>query len=201
MAEKQILLPRLLHWQGRPAIGDSVIIKWNAWDLFSWPLLRALYPRVPILFLVRDPIDILASHQQKVGRHMSGDPSLRHLHPVFAKLKRGVSPLSFQITVLQGLMHCMADILTKEKENVKLLDYTQLDSSSIEAIGHRFGLTLSESDRLILSSYMQYDAKQPARVFRTDSSTKKKFFGMDASREINERLSSDYQFLLKKSSN
>ncbi len=81
----------------------QMIIKWNAWDIFQWELIRELYPKVPVIFLVRNPVEILASHQKMPGRHMAGDLSLAHLHPFFLS-STDMPVVAGRITVLQALL-------------------------------------------------------------------------------------------------
>lgn len=84
-------LQQLINLQASvfPARPD-VVIKWNAWDIFRWELIRAIYLRVPVIFLVRNPVEILASHQRLAGRHMSGDSVLSAYQPEMAPQRKTV---------------------------------------------------------------------------------------------------------------
>ena len=101
--------------------GRRVVVKWNAWDIFHAQLLRGAYPAVPAVALVRDPVEILASHHARAGRHMSGDPSLAGVAPVFG-VSAGGSVLEHRIGVLQRLMESM-QALAVEPDNPELTPY------------------------------------------------------------------------------
>lgn len=109
--DKKALLRVCLYLQGRPSANQPhVIVKWNAWDIFYWELIREIWPHVPVLLLTRDPVEILASHAKNAGRHMSGDPALAHVHEILATSDSATSLLDYRINILQGLMTKMLQV-------------------------------------------------------------------------------------------
>lgn len=46
------------------------VIKTDSWHLAELPRLRALFPSTPMLYLFRDPAQVLASHQRQCGPQM-----------------------------------------------------------------------------------------------------------------------------------
>ncbi|HEX7027723.1 MAG TPA: sulfotransferase family protein, partial [Gammaproteobacteria bacterium] len=155
---------------------------------------RALYPRVPVLLLIRDPVEVLASHQRLAGRHMAGDPSLAGLNPAFAGLKADESPLDYRIRVLQALLEIMNGIC--EQPGVMTLDYSQLDAKKIRAIGNHFGITLSHDDDTRIQQRMKFHSKELHRAFQPDSRQKQQQLGMPERDRIRKDLASSYRRLL-----
>lgn len=54
---------------------ERLVLKLDAWHLCSLPLFRAALPEVPWVVVVRDPLEVLASHRRRRGSHMV--PGLR----------------------------------------------------------------------------------------------------------------------------
>jgi len=173
---------------------QQVIIKWNAWDIFRWELIHEIYPKVPMIFLVRDPVEILASHQRLAGRHMAGDRSLANVNPVFISTTREQTLLNWRSSVLGALLGEMNRV---SKQGVILhVDYKDLDMLGIKQICHHFGL-LPNAERM--TQRLQFHSKSPSVVFANDSSVKQSIFSLDDRTCIQQALQPLYaQFLNNK---
>jgi hypothetical protein len=188
------LLPSLLDMQRRGLSAASAIVKWNTWDLFQWPLIRALYPRVPVLLLFRDPVEVLASHRNQAGRHMSGDPSLTAVHSAFAGMSPGEDMLDFRIRVLHALYETAASIC--DDPGVMAVDYRQLDAATIRAISLHFGIVPRADECARMRQRMKFHSKEPRRDFRSDSAQKRSAFGAAERARIDRAMEPSYRRLL-----
>lgn len=198
LAEKKSLLRLCLHLQGRPSPEQPhVIVKWNAWDIFYWELIREVWPQVPVLFLTRDPVEILASHARSAGRHMSGDPVLAHVQDFFGHSRDFQSLLDYRIAVLQGLMTKMLQV--HKASEVSLLDYTALDEAIIMGIGAHFGIEVSQSQRITLRQKLAYHSKSPGVQFQPNAEEKRQHLSEPEITGINCALSGLYNQLISKS--
>ncbi|KEH08030.1 sulfotransferase family protein [Delftia lacustris] len=167
----------------------DLVVKWNAWDIFQWELLQDLYPEVPSLMLVRDPVEILASHHRQAGRHMSGDPSLAGASPVFCCGRSSqpfVSMLDHRMRVLQALMERMRGL--HESQGVPVLHYSQLGAGAMEQIARRFGLHASEAARQRIAVRLSQHAKALDQRFSPDGQDKAAVFGAGDRQDIEARL-------------
>ncbi|WP_312130764.1 sulfotransferase family protein [Diaphorobacter nitroreducens] len=173
--------------------GRRVVVKWNAWDIFHAQLLRGAYPNVPAVALVRDPVEILASHQAQAGRHMSGDPSLAAVAPVFGE-GAGGSVLEHRIGVLQGLMQGLHDLAAEP--GVACIDYRQLDGGTVRQVAAMFGLRCDLEGQRRIAQRMQSNAKLPGIRFEPDGARKAAVFDAAQSTAIARRLSSLHRALL-----
>jgi hypothetical protein len=189
------LLEILLDSHGGDESGQkAIIVKWNAWDLFHWPLIRARYPQVPALLLIRDPLEVLASHRRLAGRHMAGDPSLAGVNPVFAGMLPGERFPDFRIRVLRALFEAMLEI--SREPGVSIMDYTLLNAERIRSIGRYFGVTASDDEHARIRRRMQFHAKEPGREFRPDQAQKQQAFNSRERDTINQTLTPLYRRLL-----
>ncbi len=186
----------------RPAL----VIKWNAWDLLHWSKISACYPAVRTLFVMREPLEILASQQKSAGRHMSGDPTLGVLHPVFNAHLPDDSLLARQIAVLRVLLEALLQLMRQPslwqpslwqqapgRHGAVLLDYQQLQEANLLALTEQLGFTLTDVVRV--RQRLQFDAKAPDRRFSADSAAKRQQFSAPERALIQQQLSGLYQQL------
>lgn len=190
--EKQAHVRCLIDLKASLFSGRRVVVKWNAWDIFHAPLLRGAYPAVPAVALVREPVEILASHQAQAGRHMSGDPSLAAVAPVFVGSRSG-SLLEHRIGVLQGLMEG-ARALAAEP-GVACIDYRQLNGDTVQHVAAMFGLRCDAQGQRRIAQRMQRNAKLPGIRFEPDGARKAAVFDAAESGAIARRLSSLHRAL------
>lgn len=173
----------------------QMIIKWNAWDIFRWELIRKIYPDVPVIFLVRDPVEILASHQRSSGRHMAGDVTLANFHPVFAIQHTGDSMLDWQIQVLRGLLLAMTE--KSAFANTMVIDYQHWGEQSLVSVLNLFGCGTNELGFLKIQERMRFHSKLPGQVFVADKVKKQNYFTPEEQERILTQLAPAYNQLNK----
>lgn len=169
----------------------DVVIKWNAWDIFRWALIRAIYPQVPVIFLVRNPVEILASHQRLAGRHMSGDSVLAAHYPELAPPLKDENILDFRVRVLAALLTAMKKHC--HEVNVRIVDYVQVDLNKIYALCNYFAVAPSSEARLSVARRMNVNAKSLGQSFSGDSEQKRQQFSASDKTLIESRLLHLYQ--------
>ena len=194
-AQQQHYVQQLINLQASlfPQRQD-VVIKWNAWDIFYWNLLRRVYPEVPSVFLVRNPLEVLASHQGSAGRHMSGDPSLSHCHPVFSFWDNAGDLLEKRIAVLGALLNHMHAY--SSNQNVFLLDYRQCNIQTIAKVSRIFCILWDELRVLTLQNRMRFHSKSLDQIFLSDGEDKLSVFSPSEQKMIQMSLAPIYRRLL-----
>ena len=167
---------------------SHMIIKWNAWDIFRWEIINELYPQVPVIFLVRDPVEILASHQRSAGRHMSGDISLAKVHPVFSRDNHEPRLLTWRSGVLGALLGEMNRI--QHKTAILRVDYKYLNEAGMEEICHHFSLH-PNTERFSLR--LKFHSKTLHVIFSNDVQVKQAGFSAADKVFIQQAFSSPYK--------
>lgn len=191
---KQHLLPQLIHLQAITSPGrHKIIIKWNAWDLFFWSLIRECYPDVPLVLLMREPIEILASHQRLAGRHMAGEQSLMRHHPAL-QITATETLMQYRIKVLRSLLDMMGCVTAEH--GVLLVDYAVLDGEKMVAIARHFQIPVSEIEFARIQQRMGLNAKFPEQRFISDSLKKRHEFSIQERNKIDDALKNSYLALL-----
>ncbi|WLQ13937.1 hypothetical protein O5O45_29875 [Hahella aquimaris] len=195
-SQKAEALRFLLAAQGLAGGCDQkLIVKWNAWDIGFWPLLRRLYPDTPSVFVIRRPEEILASHQRLAGRHMAAT-DLSVLSHLVAKVDDAASDvlLSYQMEVLGALMSSMAQSLDS---SVLVVDYTELPDAVENRIADHFGVSFTSDELQLLKSRAGQYSKDPSRSFRGDSEDKRRVFSAQDASMISQKLDGLYARLLQ----
>src|SRR3989344_4140063 len=137
--------------------GRRVVVKWNAGDIFH----------------------------ARAGRHMSGDPSLAGVAPVFG-VSAGGSVLEHRIGVLQRLMESMQALAVEP--DFACIDYRQLRGDAVQQVAAMFGLRCDADGQRRIAQRMQRNAKLPEVRFQPDGARKAAVFDADQSRAIVQRL-------------
>lgn len=138
------------------------LIKFNAWDIDFLPLIHKAFPSTPMIFLIRDPERILASHQRISGIHMvPGNPVAKHI---------GVDPNKplpdYQAAVLIRLMETMIAHQSKvPTELIMTLDYSDIDLNVITEIAAFFGCQLNPMQKERVSQMMKRDSKATNKLY------------------------------------
>ena len=193
--ERKVLLCLVMALQGQTHFGPQhYVVKWNAWDLLYWDIIRDLYPNVPTVFLIRDPVEILASHIEICGRHMSGDPALAHINPVFA-WSGSSKALGHRLNVLRLLMNTMLEI--QEQGRVTVCDHSNLNTHEINKIIDLFGIPLLQGDLAFISQKLCLDSKNPTKKFRDDRLHKRKTFSPVETSFIVDQTGAQYSALFR----
>lgn len=172
--EQQISLRAFINMQAAAfPLRPQIIIKWNAWDIFHWELIRGLYPQVPVIFLVRDPVEILASHQKSAGRHMAGDKSLAAVDPVFVPSGRG-DLVQFRGQVLGALLQCMGAI--RQRDVIYCLDYQSINEKSLMELLGYLAISITREEQQLIVHRLGFHSKTPGVSFVSDTSIKQSSF-------------------------
>lgn len=66
-ARRDLLLRRMVERLGQPSLpgASRYVIKFTSYSAMRMGVLRALWPQVPVIFLVRDPVEVLVSNLRR----------------------------------------------------------------------------------------------------------------------------------------
>lgn len=195
-AIKQLLHVQSLAMPNQP----HLIVKWNAWDILRWKMIRTAWPDVPVVLLIRDPVEILASHARQAGRHMAGDPSMEHFHPVFSasayparREDAGFDLLARRVAVLDELLRHIQ--IAAADPHVMLMDYRELDTKKMLQIGRFFRLPVTAESEARINARMGFHSKEPGQSFQPDSARKRESLHLQSRDYIAGQLYELYQQL------
>jgi hypothetical protein len=144
--------------QGRPG-QTRLFVKFDAWSVMELPLVRRAFPRVPCLFLFREPIDVLVSQSRLYGAHV--------LPGVLPAAAFGVTPSA---AAAMPLVEYAARVLGRICESalewegdplVTFADYADLPELVLSDLVPAWSLALTEPDLARMAEVATRDAKNP----------------------------------------
>ena len=170
-AQRVEWLQQIVAVLGRPRGAEkNFILKFDAWSMLDWKLIRRAFPDVPWIFVYRDPVEVMVSHFDRRGAHLIPgvlDPVSFGMDPQTAV---SVSPEEFCARMLAAI--CKA-ALDHHHEGGRLINYRQLPQLVETEILDYFHLVHSEDELATIRRAAQRDAKNPSATFQNDTEGKR----------------------------
>jgi hypothetical protein len=158
-ARRIALLQAMVGVLGRSGGGGPVFVKFDAWHICSLPLIRRAFPGVPWVFLCRDPLQVLRSHQRERGGHMV--PGLLDARLLgFAPGKTSLD--DYGAAVLQRI--CAAAGAALDEAGL-VIDYAQLPDAVWQRLLPHFQLPWDHADEERMRQVAARNAKEPWEAF------------------------------------
>ncbi|WP_296272408.1 sulfotransferase family protein [Pseudomonas sp. UBA6323] len=160
-------LAALLSAYGQRRSGNEqrLFIKLDAWNVFEAPMLLALYPDVPRLFLYRDPLEIVVSQLRQPGWHcVPGMLGTSALHGIQAAPPEQYIARTIGSIFEEGLELCLA-------QGGIPVNYLELPEALVGRLHPHLGL--QEIDAPRLREVASFNAKQPGIHFNAGGQSKR----------------------------
>ncbi|MGE7993780.1 sulfotransferase family protein [Pseudomonas sp. NPDC089554] len=161
----------LLSAYGQQRRGDEqqLVIKLDAWNVFEAPLLAALYPDTPRVFLYRDPLEIVVSQLRQAGMHrvpgLLGPSVLDRLLPDAQRM----SPVEYTCRMIGEILRAGLE-LCRDHGGIAL-NYSELPHATWGRLAPLLGVMPGDTEHL--QQIAAFDAKQPAMTFSSDTRRKR----------------------------
>jgi len=148
----------------------GLFVKFDCWHTLALPLIRRAFPAVPWIFVYRNPVEVLASHQRQPGPQMIPgviDPGW------FAWDEATVAampPGEYGARALAAV--CQAALEAHPHGNCEFINYNELPDVILRRLLPRWnpGLTALELEQATIAS--KRNAKNPALPFVSDTVAK-----------------------------
>jgi hypothetical protein len=166
-------LRRLVATLCVPRTGSErhTFIKFDSWSVLELALIREVFPEVPAIFLYRDPIEVLVSHERSPGMHML--PAALPPAMFGLDLAQVVEmPLQvYRTTVLHtigsaALQHARAGAL-------QLVNYHQLPAELFR-LCRRWNVAVDDDAAHLMQRAATMDSKSPGITFHPDGEQKRR---------------------------
>lgn len=138
-------------------------MKFDAWSTMQLPLVRQAYPQVPWIFLFRDPVEVLASHERRRGAHVIPAVVPPETFGMPAGDVARLSPLDYAAAVLARI--CEAALEWRDDPRVTFVEYTRLPGFAADELLDAWSVDLSLPERQQMLEAARRDAKNPAIPF------------------------------------
>ena len=143
-------LQHIVSALGRPG---KYIVKLDAWHIYNLPLIRAVFPETPWIFVHRDLEAVVASQLRQPGLHaIPGGMNLD-----------GVSLPEWYRRTLKGFLN-EAERFRADLKGM-FVAYKDLPEAICGPVAEHFGLNLSPRDEQLVQAATAFDAKNPYALF------------------------------------
>jgi len=182
-AERAVLLRGLIRALSSPAEAPNerpTIVKFTSWNVLFFDIVRAACPDVPWLFLYREPLESMASHQRRPARWLTNDGFCASL-ATMARLPSldGLDRDERCAALLAAYGQAVLDVAPAA---VNLLNFHDLPSALAVDVPARFGIATTP--------VQQAKIADASRIYSKDRSRSVLF---DAGHERGERWVTDRQ--------
>ncbi|EJE52531.1 hypothetical protein PMI14_02742 [Acidovorax sp. CF316] len=157
--------------QRRSPAERHLVIKFDCWHLPWIPFVQAAFPGTPVVFLYREPSEVLASHRRQRGRQMV--PGLIDLSRLADMLHRPGAPElapgdldGHAIRVLESLYRCGLEAATTS--DLVLMDYGQLPAVIWHGLLDTLGMECSPTELAALQARSGFHSKHSHDRFEGD---------------------------------
>jgi hypothetical protein len=156
--------------QPRRESDRSLYLKTDCWHMAHIDRLLMAFPRTPWVFLYRDPVEVLVSHQRMPGWHMvPGSMAVHGLHPS-TELRN--NPLSNGAWILSAMLKQAGQAMERHGNGL-LLNYSELPEALETKLAAHFGMELTTSDIETLRPITTRHSKRNHAVFLVDTAEKR----------------------------
>ncbi len=177
------------------AFGAStkLVLKAYAVSIMQIPLLRKIWPRIPIVILIRNPVEVVVSNMTKPAGW------LRAVRKREAAARGSVG--SPRNTVEEDCARGLGSFFTAAHRNFdshcRVLDYNNLDVTRICDVAEFFGIDLTDRERELIQQSRRFHAKDPrgSRPFEDDRATKQSVASEAIGAAVNKWAVSAYEIL------
>jgi predicted ribosomally synthesized peptide with nif11-like leader len=157
--------------RGRQNREKHFFIKFDSWHTLDLPLIQQVFPEVPWIFLYREPLEVMVSHQNMPGSQMV--PGM--LSSRFEKLPAGISSQMSLAEYSAGILEVICEAALRHRDDRGLfINYQQLAEAVEPLLEGHFGVPLSDAEKKQMLRVTEFDAKTPCLPFVPDSEQKKR---------------------------
>jgi hypothetical protein len=145
-------------------------IKFDSWSILDLPLIQRAFPGVPWIFVYRDPVEVMVSHQKQPGSQVVPGLIEPHLFGFEPAVLNQISLNEYCAQVLASL--CRAAARYYQPGTTLLINYQQLPEAVYSALLNFWGVDYSAADIERMRQVTQFHAKYPQLDYENDTHQK-----------------------------
>lgn len=157
---------------GQPRAPEQrhLVIKLDAWAALDLPLILRAFPATPWIFVYRDPVEVLVSHEGHRGYHMV--PGILPLASLGLDPGAAATPAPevYMARVLGALLQAAARSVTGGP--AMLVNYRELPGAVADRVAPWFGLETGPAEVARMAEVASRDAKNFSLAFEDDGAAK-----------------------------
>ena len=163
VAMRRMLLDSVVTLYGNTLCGPqaNVVIKGNGLDLLDISLVRSVWPGVPAVVLIRDPVEIMVSVAKKGAGWVALRKSSRVAAETFGWGEGEVLAMTQEEYCARALGRFCGAAFEAIDSSCRVLDYTSLNVNTIYQIAEFFGLQLPPRTSPVITEALETYSKDP----------------------------------------
>jgi hypothetical protein len=185
--------------QRRLGIEEDLVVKFTSWNILYLSLVRSLWPTVPCLLVIRDPLEIMLSNLSSPSGWMSRKSMPSFCRGLFGWAGADLEEMTneeYCARVIGEL--CRAATMALDSSCI-VVEYKDIDADKLCQLVSDFGIQLTSLERDAI--WMSTDAYSkdivPSRPFQSVRN-QKQFTASDQMREATERWATPFYDQLRK---
>jgi len=160
----------VVHALGQPRLGTErrYFVKFDATHTIDLPLVRRAFPKVPWIFLYRDPVEVLVSQLRR--RAAWTMPGIVRVRGVGLTAEAFAEPGEYVADLLARI--CESALDAGNEGGAMFVNYRELPGAAYDTLASHWGCRWYDGELQRMRLAAARDAKQPERVFSADSERK-----------------------------
>lgn len=179
--------------QKRTTEAEHYFIKLDSWHTFELDVLTRAFPETPWIFLYRNPVEVMVSHERQRGGGTIPGVISHQLPGLTLADSLQISAEEYVARVLAKV--CESALEFRNHPNAMFVNYNQLPQFVTGELLRHFRVNYSSQEIDIMNSAARFDAKSPKVEFVNDAAQKQNEADEEIRRLSNEMLTSLYERL------
>lgn len=162
----------MLSAMGQPRRENDrrLFLKTDCWHMAQIDRLLSAFPGTPWIFMYRDPLEVLVSHQRMPGwLVVPGSLSGHGLHPPEELM---CNPLGNAAWILSAILQRASEAMARHGNGL-LLNYSELPQALESRLAAHFGIDLNALDAAALRTVTNRHSKRGHQAFVSDAAEKR----------------------------
>lgn len=150
---------------------QNFFIKFDGWQTLSLPLVRRAYPDVPCVFVYRDPVEVIVSHQRRTAHWMFPGNLAPDILGLEASAVLPMKREEYFARVLGRI--CQAALENLRQGPVLLINHKQLSEGVTSSFLKFFQVSYTEAETRRMTLTTQFYAKETSLNYLYDGEEKR----------------------------
>jgi hypothetical protein len=172
-------------------------IKFSSTSILQFPRIRRIWPRVPALFLYREPTAVIVSNLQNIPEWMTVGSNPATSAAVVGVREEDLGSLGHEEFCARALGRFYSAASSALDENTLLCNYQDLTAEKLVQLVEFFRVPISTQDAEAIRETAGFYSKDPSRTFAGDTDLKRANASTVARQMAAEWAEEPYQRLVK----
>ena len=155
---------------------QRVVVKCHAASMLQIRLVRSVWPDVPMVVLIRDPVEVMVSNLARPSAWLRSKNTPLRARAAFGWPEHEIETMSREEFCARGIGRFCLSAAESKETNRDVIDYRELDIDKVYDVARTFGITMPPQDSPAIDRVKSVHAKDRTgeRAYADDSARKQK---------------------------